>query len=151
MRQKTCGQGTTVSKMIHTQDLDGKWEVLTYFQSILFNLRSPKMKCCRPQKELVTWIYENYYATLFNTCSGIFKMYFKFWKGQESLASLRKEAVRRRLYNPACCGLQELSLQWVWGGLLFRKSNTGRWRDLGRGQKAEPSDSVTVIKEPQTD
>ena len=41
-------------------------------------------------RKLVTWIYENYYATLFNTCSDIFKMYFKFWKGQESLASLRK-------------------------------------------------------------
>lgn len=41
-------------------------------------------------RKLVTWIYENYYVALLNTCGGIFALYLKFWKGQKSLASLRK-------------------------------------------------------------
>lgn len=41
-------------------------------------------------RKLVTWIYEKYYVAPLNTCSGIFKLFFKFWIGQKSLASLRK-------------------------------------------------------------
>lgn len=40
-------------------------------------------------RKLVSWMGENYVALL-NTCSGIFKLYFKFWKGQKSSASLRE-------------------------------------------------------------
>lgn len=89
-------------------------------------------------RKLVTWIYENYYATLFNTCSGIFKMYFKFWKGQESLASLKKglsEEGSTILHAAGSEAESSVSLR----GSALQKGNTGRWRDLGRGQKAEPS------------
>lgn len=102
-------------------------------------------------RKLVTWIYENYYATLFNTCSGIFKIYFKFWKGQESLASLRKGLSEEGSTILHAVGSEaESSVSLRVSGL--QKGNTGRWRDLGRGQQAEPSRvSDPVIREPQTD
>lgn len=48
------------------------------------------MEILADPRKLATWRYENYYIARFNTCLGIFKTYLKFWKGQESLAFLRK-------------------------------------------------------------
>lgn len=78
-------------------------------------------------RKLVTWIYENYYAALLNTCSGIFELYLNFWKGQKSLASLRKG-----LSEEGCTLLHtagsRLSLLCVWG--IYSSENAGQ---AGRG------------------
>lgn len=86
-------------------------------------------------RKLVTWIYENYYAALLNTCSGIFELYLNFWKGQKSLASLRKglsEEGCTLLHN---CGLQAESFVCL-RNLFIRKSRAGgRGSRLGGGER----------------
>ena len=97
----------------------------------------------------VTWIYENYSVALFNTCSGIFKISFKFWKGQKSLASLRKGLSEEgcTILQAACSEAEPLVGV---RSLLIRKGRAGEWREWGRGQRAEPSGSQDpVIREPQ--
>lgn len=50
----------------------------------------------------------------------------------------KKRAVRKRLYNPAHCRLQAESFVSL-RGLFIRKGRAGRWKELGRGQRAETS------------
>lgn len=57
------------------------------------------MEMLASPRKLGSWMGENYYVALLNTCSGIFKLYFKFWKGQKSLASLREGL------SEACCAI----------------------------------------------
>lgn len=94
-------------------------------------------------RKLVTWIYENYYAALFNTCSGIFKIYFKFWKGQESLASLRKglsEEGCTTLHAPGSEAESSVGLR----GPFIRKGRAGGWKEPSKGQRAE----LTRVSDP---
>lgn len=93
-------------------------------------------------RKLVTWIYENYYAALFNTCSGIFKIYFKFWKGQESLASLRRglsEESCTTLHAPGSEAESSVGLR----GPFIRKGRAGGWKEPARGREQSRHVSVT--------
>lgn len=95
-------------------------------------------------RKLVTWIDENYYVALLNTCSGIFKLYFKFWKGRKTLASLRKGLSAKGCTILHTAG-SRLSLLCVWGVYSSEKVGQAGGRSWAGGREQRLPVSMTQL------